>query len=342
MTPDNVAGVLNASKKYIVTNLTKKCKQFLEDNLYADTAIQILEQSMFFAEEALKDKALETITQHAPTVLSSEDFLTLSEDVLREILQLNLMIGKEMEVFEAAVKWAKNKCECLNKSITGVNLREALGTNLFLIRFPAMTMRSFCDEVVPSGILTSSEEHQVLQYHKARDKPHHCPFPTRPHYGSDVIILVVPGPHVDLNGHVSQKKFQIKNTNLTCQISRPILLRQILVHGCKNRLLTYHLRVTVSQRHRTIVSYANTVSPVDAPSGAQHSVHTGNTHLKAGQFNLDIALTIKNTVPESGKFNYCCKASPRTASELCDNYVTISFPPVADNFLFGIKYIPAD
>ena len=48
---DNVLQVMYAAKKYIVTNLSKKCAEFLQDNLSADTAPQLLEQSILFDEK---------------------------------------------------------------------------------------------------------------------------------------------------------------------------------------------------------------------------------------------------------------------------------------------------
>ena len=43
---DNVLHVLYTAKKYIITNLAKKCSEFLEKNLSADTAPNLLEQSI--------------------------------------------------------------------------------------------------------------------------------------------------------------------------------------------------------------------------------------------------------------------------------------------------------
>ena len=80
--------------------------------------------------------------------------MKLSEQALHEVLQLELRINQEFDVFKAAVKWAHEKCQELQKSIEGSNLREALGENLFLIRFPTMTVDDINEAVVPSGMLT--------------------------------------------------------------------------------------------------------------------------------------------------------------------------------------------
>ena len=182
LTPHNVLAVLYASKKYIVTKLTKKCTQFLEENVSAETAPQLLEQSMLFDEKELKNKVLNKIEEEASRVLSSEDFINLSSDALHEVLQLNLNITKELEVFEAAMRWAQNKCQQLKKSTEGANLREVLDDKIFLIRFPTMTPDEFNDVVTPFDVLSDNEGYRVFQYITAKsNKPaKNLPFLTEP------------------------------------------------------------------------------------------------------------------------------------------------------------------
>ena len=105
--------VMYASHKYIVTSLTKQCAKFLEENLSADTAAVLLEQCNLYNEKDLKTKVLQKIEEEAPAVLSSEDFIKLSKEALHEVLQLKLRISKEVEAFDAAIRWAKNKCQQL-------------------------------------------------------------------------------------------------------------------------------------------------------------------------------------------------------------------------------------
>ena len=148
-------GVLYAAEKYIVTRLVKKCTEFLEENLSAETAIELLEQSIIFDKKDLKEKVLATIKEEACVVLSSEEFDKLSKEALHEILQLDLWITSELEVFEATMNWAQAKCKELKKSVGGVNLRGVLTESFFLIRFPTMSLDDFNDVVVPYDILNS-------------------------------------------------------------------------------------------------------------------------------------------------------------------------------------------
>ena len=145
-----------------MTKLTQKCTQFLEGKLSAETAPHILEQSILFDEKKLKKTVLRKIQEEAPVVLATEDFTKLSKEALREILQLNLEISTEREVFEASMKWAENKCQELKKAVEGANIREVLSENLFLIRFPAMSVDDISNIVAPQDVLTGDEGYQIF------------------------------------------------------------------------------------------------------------------------------------------------------------------------------------
>ena len=177
---DNVMQVMYGANKYIITNLSKKCSQFLQENVSTDTAPQALEQSILYDEKDLKAKVLTKIAEEAPAVLSSEDFTTLSREALHEVLQFNLKISNEVDVFNASVKWAANRCQQLKRTIDGENIREVLGDNLFLVRFPAMTIDGINDIVIPQDILTDQEALQVHHFLTAKSKPENLPFPIEP------------------------------------------------------------------------------------------------------------------------------------------------------------------
>ena len=182
LTADSVENVLYASKKYIITNLSKRCTEFMEEHITTENLPQLLDQSLFFDETELKNKVLTKMKDDAAAVLASDEFLSLSTKALEEVLSLELRITTELEVFQAALKWAEGKCAKFKRSPEGPNLREVMGNSLFLIRFPTMTADEFTDSVVPKDILTTSEKSDVLQFITSRsnrlNKPRTLPFPT--------------------------------------------------------------------------------------------------------------------------------------------------------------------
>ena len=177
-----MGNVLYASKKYIITNLSKQCTQFLEEHMTTENLPQLLDQTLLFDETELKNKVLAKVKDDAPAVLASDEFLNLSTKALQEVLSLELKITRELEVFQAALKWAKAKCVQLKRSPEGPNLREVMGNNLFLIRFPTMTAKEFTESVAPQDILTDSEGYGVLQFMASKSSKPTLSFPTEPRF----------------------------------------------------------------------------------------------------------------------------------------------------------------
>ena len=182
LTAANVGSVLYASKKYIITNLSKRCTQFLEEHMTTENLPQVLDQTLLFDETELKNKVLAKVKDDAPAVLASDEFLNLSTKALEEVLSLELKITRELEVFQAVQKWAKAKCAQLKRSPEGPNLREVMGNNLFLIRFPTMTAKEFTEFVAPQDILTTSEGYDVVQFMASKASKPTLPFPTEPRF----------------------------------------------------------------------------------------------------------------------------------------------------------------
>ena len=352
LTAANVMGVLYASRKYIITNLTKRCLKFLEDNLSAETALPLLEQSMLFDDTDFKKKLLAKIEEEASAILSSEDFMKLSEQALHEVLQLELHISKELDVFKAAVKWAQEKCKELQKSIEGSNMREALGENLFLIRFPTMTVDYINEAVVPSGMLTGSEGFQVFQYITAKvKKPENLPFSTEPrgkksaqlfHAQVNVMprCLQVSGPYVIVSGTVNGDDTHHKNTTLICTLSKPLNLKRLFIHAGDSQYMILFLYVKLTQDGKTLLHY-NSVHMITSASGsmpAHFAVDANSVHVNPSQVQLEIKLSMRN-VPQFSQY-YSLTACPPATSKLSDDYVSIDFTPVPENSLLGIEYSP--
>ena len=70
---------------------------------------QLLDQSLLFDETELKNKVLAKVKDDASAVLASDEFLNLSTKALEEVLSLELKITRELEVFQATLKWAKSE-----------------------------------------------------------------------------------------------------------------------------------------------------------------------------------------------------------------------------------------
>ena len=341
LTTDNVLAVLYLSQKYILSTLTQRCINFLEECLTPDTAPLLLEQSMLYGEKELMKKSLEIIEKEAVSVFASDGFLDVSANVLGEMLKLNLKVPSEVTVFEACMKWAKNQCQLLNISPSGENIREVLGNNLYLIRFPIMTGLEFTDVVASQNVLTDREGYQVLQYiTSAKNRHDTLPFQTelRVKYDPSPRCLMTAAPYMNLSGLISNQKVIRKVTSLSCQISTSFRLRRVCVPANNNPMnVKQELTVTLNQNGKCLYHY--TGQSFSIPGSADLlAVDVDDVLVEAGELELVIVMKLSKAASGFGWINYTLEYSSPETSQLSDYYVTITFPPVQENLLRGIEY----
>ena len=337
---DNVLHVIYAAKKYFITNLTKKCFEFLQQSLPADTAPQLLEQSIKFGDEDLKAKVLTKIVEEAPAVLSSDEFIALSKEALHEILQLNLKISNEIEVFNASLHWAESTCKQLKRTVDGANMREVLGDNLFHIRFPVMTIDDINDTIIPQDILTEREQLHIFRYLTAKSKPENLPFPIEPRLDWTPRTLVIPSPYGEHCGNLESGNSCTEHTSVNCSFSRPVQIRAILIfHGSYENNINPVPSVTLTQNEKPLLNSGDYGTIQASNEIPRHlAVKAKDFYVKAGPLRVDIQLRLINY---SGRYrrsyNIPCSSQ---ATKLSDNFVSIEFPQVARNLLLGFQYSP--
>ncbi|KAL3093046.1 hypothetical protein niasHS_004435 [Heterodera schachtii] len=129
---DNAMAVLYAAKKYIIPGLVRRSLQIPISEL--PNVFFAFAQARLFDLENYCNDCLTYIDKNADTLLKSEEFLQIDQNLLCEIL------GPE-------------------------NRRQMLGPALFKIRFPLFSKEDFSEKIVPSGILTTDEVTNVEQYH---------------------------------------------------------------------------------------------------------------------------------------------------------------------------------
>lgn len=157
--------LLYLAKKYDLPTLVELCNKCLENCIDVDNVCTILNQTVVFEEEELKQKCLEFMTKETENVLQSPDFLTLSVDVMKVFLSLDRMdITGEEQLYTALKRWATASCENKGLEITSPeNLRNELVDVLPLIRFPTLSIEIFTRLVIKDNILDNQEKLNVVQ-----------------------------------------------------------------------------------------------------------------------------------------------------------------------------------
>ena len=133
------------------------------------------------------------------------------------------------------------------------NLREILGKNLSLIRFPTIPVDDFNNVVIPFKILTSDEEQQVLAYISGTSRPEKFLFQTVHHRQLQEIRF---SETIKIIYDLPRSSGETKSTTLKCRISKPIHLTKLFVAaGAVADWISCYLKVSLKQNGNVLYSY---------------------------------------------------------------------------------------
>lgn len=103
--------------------------------------------------------------------LRSEGFVDIDIHTLESVLARETLNCKEMHLFEAALNWAAAECGRRELEATPQNKRSVLGSALYLVRIPTMSLEEFANGAAQLGILTLQETIDIFLHFTAHNKP---------------------------------------------------------------------------------------------------------------------------------------------------------------------------
>ncbi|KAL3108200.1 hypothetical protein niasHT_016811 [Heterodera trifolii] len=160
---DNTMAVLYAAKKYNIPDLVLPSLQISISELR--NVFFAYAQALLFELEDFSFKCLRYICQNAAQLFGSDDFLQIDQKMLCNLLESDrLLLSDEFEIWNAAIRWADEKCRQNGIECSSGKRRSVLGPALFKIRFPNIHEEIFAKCVVPSGVLTEKEVLGVYQF----------------------------------------------------------------------------------------------------------------------------------------------------------------------------------
>ncbi|KAL3100179.1 hypothetical protein niasHT_029909 [Heterodera trifolii] len=162
LTAQNLLDVLFAAKKYKIIGLINACVAFPVSRF--SNVFEVIIKARLLDMD-LAQCCLQYIDQNSHDLFLSENFLQIDNDFLTELLSRDqLQANRELEIWEAALRWADAQCRRNGTECSAKNRRAALGQALFEIRFPLIKKENFSLIIVPSGVLTSEEVNSVYQF----------------------------------------------------------------------------------------------------------------------------------------------------------------------------------
>ena len=111
-------------------------------------------------------------------VITSQPFSNLDKEILVLLLKRDTLSASEVDLYRAAVRWARAEAARQSKPEEPSVMREILGEALFLIRFPTISGNDFAfiiDDECP-GLLT--EDDRIAIFNHFADPTNVVPFPS--------------------------------------------------------------------------------------------------------------------------------------------------------------------
>nr|CAD7437684.1 unnamed protein product [Timema bartmani] len=155
--------VFRAAKRYELNVLMGDCIRHLWPHGVSDVW-EALDFSTANDVPTMKEVAMNIVRRQASEVLFSERFRELSYNSVLAIVEQYQMNCSELDIFDAVLRWACYQCEKEGNPSDRKHLRSCLKDILRQIRFLAMGSDQFMGSPCSSGILTGTEELQILKF----------------------------------------------------------------------------------------------------------------------------------------------------------------------------------
>ena len=162
----NVMQVLYLANKYIVPSLAEKCRQYLRVNLKTSNVFCILPHAQKFEDKDLEDRCWEVIEKQTEEAVRSDEFVTVEQSLVEAVLKREGLNVKEVELFKAVDRWAREQCKRQVITTDGESKRRILGEEIVkAIRFPLMSQHEFASVVIDSHILSLEEVGDLVKHY---------------------------------------------------------------------------------------------------------------------------------------------------------------------------------
>jgi len=102
ISPETARSLMYAAKKYLLPKLSKVYSSLLQTSVRIENVCYLLDHSILFSEENLRDDCLTFISSNSSEIFKTEEFLDCSHQAMSAILKIEKMRSKESVVYESS------------------------------------------------------------------------------------------------------------------------------------------------------------------------------------------------------------------------------------------------
>ena len=144
LTSENIDMVLGLAKQSLVDEFVDECITFLLDSVTMDNLCFSFQVAVLYDIMVLKDLCQLHIISNAKLMFYTKDFIDCDREILIEILKLDSLNCKEIDIFHACISLARASCERNGKNPAKMeNLRSELGDAIKHIRFSSISIEDY-------------------------------------------------------------------------------------------------------------------------------------------------------------------------------------------------------
>ncbi|GAB0089451.1 hypothetical protein DMENIID0001_039920 [Sergentomyia squamirostris] len=127
--------ILKLAHQYKINYLIQDCVDYLRRNIKVTNVLQCLDLAITLHLKDLKFECLDVISDFTFSVLQQEAFTKITLETLKHILELDIIICTEYEMFQATMRWADAECQRQEIESNCENYNKILGDLMDLIRY---------------------------------------------------------------------------------------------------------------------------------------------------------------------------------------------------------------
>ena len=260
-----VIGTLYAAEKYAVTDLVDLCRAFLESNISEGTVCDIMENARFFNMTDLHAKCLKFIFQspcYAWNVFKSSGFIRCSRDGIELLIKDDELPLEEEIVYQSLIRWAEHICKKEKPGAPNpVQIRKALGSLIFHVRFPLMSLESFWKDAGENEILSAEEKSQISRM-IAGNAVKDSVFVTTPRRKKGSVISITRAENDKVLYILSPHSSPIYGDNtyndaINFKVNKPTFLHGLQMYGSARVPYTYIIDIDILSKTKTVLSHVH-------------------------------------------------------------------------------------